>query len=62
MLELPSDQCAKQVGLYEAQDAAWLAEVTKLAREDPAKAQPLLEWGILEILEQPGVAPFLTQR
>ncbi len=59
---IPSDQCAKQEGLYAAQDSAWLVEVRRLIKEDPDKAQPLLNWKILEILEQPGVAPFLTLR
>ena len=57
----PADQCAENQGLYEAQDAAWLAAVRRLVEEDPARAQPLLDWAILEILEQPGIAPFLTK-
>lgn len=57
----PLDQCAKNHGLYEAQDSAWLAEVRRLVKEDPAKAQPLLDWAILEILEQPGIAHFLIK-
>ena len=61
-LSVPSDQCARKSGLYEAQEAAWLAEVRRLVQEDPEKAQPLLDWGILEDLEQPGIAPFLTKR
>ncbi len=56
----PLEQCAIQEGFYAAQEAVWLVEVRRLIKEDPDKAQPLLDWKILEILEQPGVAPFLT--
>ena len=59
-LEAPSDACATEQGLYAAQDAAWLAEVKRLKEADPAKAQPFVDWGILQILEEDGVAPFLT--
>ena len=56
----PSDDCAQQADLYIAQDAAWLAEVKRLVKEEPVKAQPFLDWRILTVLEEPGVAPFLT--
>lgn len=55
----PSDQCARQHGFYEAQDAAWLAELERLAEEEPEAAKPLLDAGLLEILQAPGVAAFL---
>ena len=58
-LREPADQCAKQSGLYAAQDAAWLAELERLAREDPEQAKPLLDAGLLEILERPEIATFL---
>lgn len=55
----PSDQCARQHGFYEAQDSAWLAELERLAKEEPEAAKPLLDAGLLEILQAPGVAAFL---
>ena len=55
----PADQCARQHGFYEAQDAAWLAEVERLAKEEPEAAKPLLDAGLLDILRAPGVAAFL---
>ena len=56
----PSDQCARQHGFYEAQNAAWLAEVERLAKEEPEAVKALLDAGLLEILQAPGVAAFLT--
>ena len=58
----PADQCARQAGYYAAQDSAWTAEVERLYQEEPETAQPLRNEGILEILQAPGVAPFLTLR
>ncbi len=55
----PANQCAKQSGLYEAQDATWLAEVERLAQEEPESAKPLLDAGLLKVLKQPGIAAFL---
>ena len=55
----PTDQCARQHSFYEAQDAAWLVEVERLAKDAPEAAKPLLEAGLLEILQAPGVAAFL---
>ena len=55
----PANQCAKQHGFYEAQDAAWLAELERLANDEPEAAKPLLDAGLLEILQAPGVAAFL---
>ena len=55
----PSDQCARQHGFYEAQDAAWLAELNRLSKEEPDAAKPLLDAGLLEILQAPGAAAFL---
>ncbi len=59
-IAIPSDQCAKQEGLYAAQEAVWLSELKRLVREDPVKAQPLVVSGLVEALEEPGVASFLT--
>ena len=55
----PADQCARQHGFYEAQDAAWLAELNRLSKEEPEAAKPLLDAGLLEILQAPGTAAFL---
>ena len=55
----PGDQCARQHGFYQAQDSAWLAELERLAKEEPEAAKPLLDAGLLEILQAPGVAAFL---
>ena len=55
----PADQCARQHGFYEAQDAAWLAELNRLSKEEPEAAKPLLDAGLLEILQAPGAAAFL---
>ena len=55
----PSDQCARQHGFYEAQDAAWLAELNRLSKEEPKAVKPLLDAGLLEILQAPGAAAFL---
>ena len=59
-LREPADQCAKQSGLYAAQDAAWLAELERLAKAAPAQASPLLDAGLIEILKRPGIAAFLS--
>ena len=59
-LRQPSNQCAKQSGLYAAQDAAWLTELERLAKADPEQARPLLDAGLLEILKRPGIAAFLS--
>ena len=59
-LSEPTDACAKRHGLYAAQDAAWLAEIKRLIADEPDKAQPFLEWHLLEVFEAPGIAPFLT--
>ena len=61
-VRVPLRQCAVKQGYYATQDAAWLTEVRRLVEEEPGKAQPLLDWRILELLEQPGVAFFLDPR
>ena len=55
----PADQCAKQTGLYEAQDDAWLVELERLAKEEPEQAKSLLDAGLIEILKGPEIAAFL---
>ena len=59
-LRQPSNQCAKQSGLYAAQDAAWLTELERLAKADPEQARPLLDAGLIEILKRPGIPAFLS--
>ena len=56
------NQCALDVGLYAAQDTKWLAEIQRLFVADPEKVRPLKDEGIIDILQQPGPAPFLTLR
>ena len=55
----PGDQCARQHGFYEVQEAAWIVELERLAKEHPEAAKPLLDAGLLEILQAPGAAAFL---
>ena len=54
------DQCAKDAGLYEAQETVWLSEIYRLQREDPERVHPLVENGLLTALEADGIAPFLA--
>ena len=56
------NECGYESGLYEAQAAAWLAELRRLEAEEPDKAQPVAERGVISILAEPGVAAFLTLR
>ena len=54
------DQCAVEAWFYEAQDAQWLAEIQRLFVDAPEQALALKDEGIIDILEEPGAAPFLT--
>ena len=54
------DECAVEVGLYAAQEVVWMAEIRRLNEEDPAKAKPLMDNGIVEALKADGIASFLT--
>ena len=56
----PSKSCAKQNGLYEAQDAAWIAELERLHREEPETVKILIDEGLLVALKKPGPEVFLT--
>ena len=56
------NECGYESGLYEAQDAAWLAELRRLEAEEPDKFRPFVERGVVSILAKPGVAAFLTLR
>ena len=57
-----ANECGYESGLYEAQDAAWLAELRRLEAEEPDKFRPFVERGVISILAEPGVAAFLTLR
>ena len=56
------NQCALDEGLYDAQDAAWMATIRDMFREDPESVVALKESGVLSALEESGPAPFLTIR
>ena len=51
----PTHQCAEQLGVYELQEATWIAEIERLMAEDPETAQPLLDMHLLEALRQEGI-------
>ena len=57
-----TNQCALDVGLYDAQDAAWLDAIHDLVETDPEGAAALKDAGVIAALEEPGPAPFLTVR
>ena len=59
-LREPTHDCAKQVGLYDAQKVAWAAELRRLDKEEPDLAADLIREGMLEALEKPGMPDFLT--
>ena len=47
--------------LYAAQDTAWQEEIWRIFHgDDPDRIGPLKEEGIIDILEEDGPAPFLT--
>ena len=55
----PADQCAENQGLYEAQDAAWLAAGAKSwSKKTPTRAQTPAGLGHLENPGAPGIASF----
>ena len=56
----PSQSCAKKNGLFDAQDTAWAAELQRLHDDEPETVQALIDAGLLEILQKPGVEHFLT--
>ena len=53
------DECAADVGLYAAQEAAWMVEISRLNDADPEKVKPLMDNGIVEALKADGIASFL---
>ena len=58
----PSQSCAQQEGLFEAQDAAWAAELRRLQNAEPELVTDLIREGYLEALEKPGVMTSLTRQ
>ena len=56
----PSRDCAKEHGLFEAQDKAWTTELRRLDKDEPELVADLIREGLLETLEKPGVAMILT--
>ena len=56
------DSCAHEAGLYETQDTAWIAAIRDLESTSLDKALAMHNAGLVEILEQPGPAPFLYNR
>ena len=58
----PSQSCAQQEGLFEAQDAAWAAELRRLQNAEPELVTDLIRGGYLEALEKPGVMTSLTRQ
>ena len=54
------NQCALDTEFYAAQDLAWQEEIWRIHREDPDRVRSLAEAGVIDILEEPGPAPFLT--
>ena len=58
-----TDQCGREEGLYLAQDEAWQEEIRRIFQSDtPERIKPLKEEGIIDILDEPGPALFLTNR
>ena len=56
----PSRECGKQEGLFAAQETAWAAELRRLEEEEPEVVADLIREGLLEALEKPGLATFMT--
>lgn len=56
----PTDQCARKHGFYTAQETQLIAEIERLKTAEPATVKPLLDWHLLAILQEDGIAPFLT--
>ncbi len=56
----PSRDCAKQEGLFAAQDTAWAAELRRLHDEEPDTVDALVREGLLANLEKPGVSEHIS--
>ena len=55
----PSRDCAKQNGLFTAQEAAWAAALRQLSKTEPGLVADLIRDGLLEELEKPGVSIYV---
>lgn len=60
LIHEPSRTCARQHGLFAAQDAAWLAELRRLQEAEAHAVAALIREGFLEALERPGEPTFIT--
>ena len=56
----PSQTCAKEEGLFVAQDASWAAELRRLSNDEPGLVADLVQEGLLEELDKPGASALLT--
>ena len=56
----PTQDCAKQHRLFEAQKAAWANELRRLDKDEPELAAVLIADGMLEALEKPGTPTFIN--
>ena len=56
------DECAIDVGLYDAQKELWTIEVNRLLRDEPEKARALKEHGLIAAMEMEGPPTFLHRR
>ena len=56
------DQCALSSRFYEAQEEKWISEIERLMASDPERVRPLLQEGVDDALNAPGVPAFLTIR
>ena len=56
----PSQECATEEGLFAAQEVAWAAELKRLKESNPQIVAGLIREGMLDELEKPGLATFVT--
>ena len=54
------NQCALETKFYQVQDDVWREVLGRIASENPERLISFKEEGIIEILDEPGPAPFLT--
>ena len=55
------DRCAAEAGVYEARLEATLEELHRLVAEEPAKAEPWVELGLLAALQKFGTTMLRPQ-
>ena len=56
----PSQTCAKEEGMFVAQDNAWATELRRLSKDEPGLVADLVQEGLLEELDKPGASALLT--